>query len=131
MTITACYIRICWSVPATNKHRREKISCSNFLGFLSKNQTQLNLQMAFCQESKVLSFCNSTSKHSDARCYLCLVTGPLVEQTVRKEFLRLQATEWKYKQGKMKFKHKSAQQSYLMFYPQYYVVFFPTWFIFQ
>lgn len=124
MTITARYIRICWSIPATNKHRREKLSFSNFLGFLSRNQTQLNLQKAFCREPKVHSFCNSTSSLIQDVTSAWLQEHWQSKQCSKKEFLRLKATERKYKQGKRKSKQKSAQQSYLMFYPQYYVVIF-------
>lgn len=59
-TITASYIRICWSISATNKHRREKLSCSNLLGFLSRNQTQSHLQKISAQ-NQMLFFFNNTS----------------------------------------------------------------------
>lgn len=112
VTITARYIRICWPISATSKHRREKLSCYNSVGFLSRNQTQLNLKKAFCQESKCFLFATAPvvwCKMSPLPCYRTIGRA---NSAVRKEFLGLQATERKYKRGNSK--NKSAQQSYVL-----------------
>lgn len=154
MTITASYIRLCWSISATNKHRREKLSCSNFLGFLSRNQTQLHLQKISARNQMLFVFFFNNlfsiipavwykvfplptnlvllEQHAvhfqvkDQQIHGCYRTISRANNAVRKEFLRLQATDREYKQAKRKIKTNSVQQAYLMFSALSYVIFSPA-----
>lgn len=56
----------------------------------------------------------------------CYRTISRANNAVRKEFLRLQATDREYKQAKRKIKTNSVQQAYLMFSALSYVIFSPA-----
>lgn len=62
----------------------------------------------------------------DWQIHHCYRTMSRANNAVRKEFLRLQANDRKYKQAKRKFKTNSVQQTYVMFHLLYYVIFLPS-----